>query len=306
MNGKGLVMIEIDIAESAVDRMYLGETVKYTHPEQGKFEKVLLAKEAYYITVQGDTNKLAIPIQWTDYYQEDLEKMRMPANSLGAAPSPKPRGRPPRKTGNAAPADVQTNMGQQPMPPGQQYDNSFGSFPSPQAALQAAGVIPATPTPAQPPVNPAAALVAAMQPAALRPPGVHNEPVPDPKTEMRIEQAEDDPDWFRNSLEDAFNTFKEHIIDAAENAINEAYADGGQEAVDETLKVGAAQPYNPTPVPLVQKIATCANCIYVGVDPANGEKTFCSKFNIIPPIFVAIAPEGKCMEFIDSDDDIPF
>lgn len=115
-------MIDIDAARTAMEQLHVGETIEYTI-EGIAYNRLLLDKSAYGITVQGPTNKLTLPVELTAAYQEELEQM---ARSPLPPAAPARRGRPP-KGENVAPVTMPSPPAY--LPPGSGYTGPVQQSP---------------------------------------------------------------------------------------------------------------------------------------------------------------------------------
>lgn len=95
--------------------------------------------------------------------------------------------------------------------------------------------------------------------------------------EVTIHQVQGDPDWINKAIEDMTGT----LFDTLRNLVESVIADATEDATPEAVK-------------------TCFHCVHIDI-----EGNRCAKFNVLPPLSVIAAPEGKCTEFVDGGSDVP-
>lgn len=186
-------MIDIETAEAAISRINIGDMI--TGRLDGEtYNRKVVDKTAYSVTLQGPTNKTTVPIETTDFYQEE-KAMRVPATTG----EPKAgRGRPKRATA-AAPVEQQQPPANTFLPPGSTYG---GTTPQGQQQ-QPQGATPGDTAQAEK----AARIEAGMQ--------------SQPPQQMAVQQAEADPNWAETSMEEALDTLREHFMTIFEGVVKE-------------------------------------------------------------------------------------
>lgn len=305
---KVIKLIDIDAAVEAMSHINVGDTITLTL-DSAEVQRKVIDKTLYSVTLQGPTNKLTVPVEFTAFYKEAV--MRMPT----ATDEPKKPGRP-RKAASAAPVEQpqppqptqapafvsSTGVAHQYLPPGYNPATLAGTPPGvrpnvPYSAPQPTqgGGFPQATQPPQP--TPTAALNAEEKRAsgdisgfdiakadlrkikAQRIEAAMDQPTP---TQVTIEQAEGEANWIEASMEEALDIMREHLMTLIEGAKKEAL----ESIPQQTATVEAKK--------------SCLDCIYV-----NKEGNICAKFNMVPPMFVVVDPKTNCPEFTDGAD-IPY
>lgn len=247
-------MMDVEAAKAAMSQINVGDMV--TGALDGvPYTRKVVDKTAYSVTLQGPTNKITVPVETTDFYQQEIA-MRVPANTA----EPKAgRGRP-KRVASAAPVEQpQPPQANTFLPPG----SSYGGTVAPPVALQPQGGL--------------AADVERAEKAARIEAGM----TANPPQQMTIQQAENDPNWAETSMEEAFDTLREHFATIIEGVRKDA-----EEKQAEAAPVAAKK--------------TCWQCVYVNQVVGN-----CSKFNMVPPMHVIVEPEKHCPEFMFNEE-IPY
>lgn len=287
-------MIESALSDIAMSHIEIGSLVKGVLNGEA-YELEVTGKSDFALTLQGKTNKIIVPINTTDIYKEELNKMAPMPLPTGAG---KGRGRP-RKTGPAAPVEQQGNpapqMGtQQPntfLPPGSPLQ-TFPALPGQQGAVlmgsphavdqPQAGVDQEYMQGRQVGTQLPGAFVGAQHPAHEQ---VQQHPQGQPvygtngvAQIVPIAKAEGDSDWVATSVDEALDILRENLM-----------------AIFDNYEV----PEPAAPAPPVQK--TCAQC--VNVDMKQG---ICALYKVIVPIYVVVNAETACKDFGFLDDEIPF
>jgi hypothetical protein len=88
-------MIDVEIAKEVISAVNIGDMVEI-NLESGAASRKVLSKSAYSLTVQGPTNRLTVPVEFTTLYRKVEEQMRM--NPDTAAPGQTRRPGRPRKS----------------------------------------------------------------------------------------------------------------------------------------------------------------------------------------------------------------
>lgn len=194
-------MLNVEVADRAMATVNVGDNIDYWL-DGGMVNNKVVDKTAFSVTVQGATNRLTIPLEYTQIYKQQPEVLNMAKTPLPNG-APAKRGRPSRQS--QAPAEV-PSAAQQPntyLPPG--YTGGMPttlSMPPLQLGLAAA-------------VEQAEASLADRQTHAA----IHDQPIPQPK-QVTIHEAEGNDNWARDSLEDALNELRDRtliIIDRLES-----------------------------------------------------------------------------------------
>ena len=108
-----------------------------------------------------------------------------------------------------------------------------------------------------------------------------------PRT-LTIEQAEGNPNWIDDGIDKALAMLRTEIFNVLAAALDED-AEEENEIVAMPTKASA----------------TCFDCAHIDKAAMNGHG-MCAKFNMVPPMFVIVKPEGNCPEFLNLDDEIPY
>jgi hypothetical protein len=170
----------IGIAQEAMNKINLGDVIE-AEIENNLVAYKVLKKNTYALTLEGRTNHILCPINWTTIYKE-IEAMRMPAETVTTGPT-RPRGRP-RKgeaaTGPQAPVS-------QPTPP-----------PAAQTGAPPGGWLP-------PGKSPAELIAQAAQPAHT----------------ATVEQAGEDDAWIVKTIDDALQQLRADLLTMAQTIIED-------------------------------------------------------------------------------------
>lgn len=194
-------MIDTETAMAIQERLIIGEYA--TGKIDGvPFKWLIVDKTTFSVTLQGPTNRLTVPVEYTDEYRKEIE-MRVPVATGEAAK----RGRPKKntETGSAAPVDHPTAGTPQPnpyLPPGYNPPpGAVGNFNVGPQNLPASAAPPA-PMAQQPAQQPAA-------PTA-------------PAREVPIQQAQGAQDWVQQAIEEGLEDLAERFNVILESVRNEA------------------------------------------------------------------------------------
>lgn len=260
-------MLNVEAADRAMATVNVGDNIEYWL-DGGIVNSKVVDKTAFSVTVQGATNRLTIPLEYTQVYKQQPEVLNMAKTPLPNG-APAGRGRP-RKS--QAPAEVPSSMAQQQgntyLPPGYTgpTPSTFGGMPTLQA---------------MPPVYPGLAADVGAAESAMEnktvPGIVMLQPNAQPK-QVTIHEAEGNENWARDSLEDALNELRDRtliIIDRLES--------------EQTEQVEPSHP------------KSCWLCIHV-----NQEQGKCDKFDCVPPMHVIAQAEKLCPDFLDGSSEAPF
>ena len=285
-------MIDNAIASETLAALSVGEQVEYDHPDGGTFSYPILKIDTYAVVVQLDEYKRIIPVSWLHRYKE-IEAMKMPQNMIPPSPGEARRRGRPTNTERAAQAEAAK------APPAPAGSGVAPGSVQPATALPGQVGEPirmAMPFPgATPRPDPDGQVFGPGMP----PPGTvaHSVPVDVVQSELTapaeprhlvIEQAEGNSNWIDDSVEKAIANFREDIYNIMHSAINEPEQEG-----------------IPTAAAVQPRVPTCFDCGHID-KMGNGGHGICAKFNMVPPMFVVVAPNGKCPEFFDIESDIPF
>lgn len=266
-----LVMMDIEACKAASEQIIVGETTSGVL-DGVAFDWMVLDKTIFSVKLQGPTNRLTVPIEYTNAYK-GIISMRVPVPAADGAAPPKRAGRPPKAT-SAAPVDM-------PSPPVNPYLPPGYTGPSMGSMVQAG------------PGVGTFQVVAPSQPAAAQPtPTVPVQAVSVPSRVMTIEEASGQDDWPERSFDEAMATMQEHFMVILQGV--------RKEAVEMTN--AAATVSNDAMPP---RRLTCFDCVYF-----DNAAWMCSKFSQVPPLHVVATAVASCSEFIEAggnlDDQIPF
>lgn len=255
-------MIDLATARLTTNQLQIGELVEYII-DGIAYNRPLVDKTEFSITVQGPTNKLTLPVELTAIYQKDA--INMARSPLPPDTTARRRGRPP-KGENVAPVTMPTPPAY--LPPGSGYtgpvQQSPGQFqqasqeqPQPrQSAMDANGNI----------VRPGL-IGATLSPEKIAEQQAKNIP---------IEAAEGNENWAIEAFDEAIGELRDTIGTIIANLQDEA----------DKVSVAAPEPH----------LKTCYDCVNVDMD-----NNICGMFKVAPPMNVQCDAKTNCQSFVDCE-----
>lgn len=264
-----LVMMDVAACKEASAQIIVGQNT--TGLLDGTpFDWLVIDKTEFSVKLQGPTNRLTVPIEYTNAYKRIIE-MRVPVATNDGTPAK--RGRPAKAT-SAAPVEQPGIPPANPFLPPGYTGPSMGSMAVQTPGVGAFKVGPPTTAPVAQPMS-----TAPVQAPAL------------PVREMTIQEATEGGDWPEKSFDEAIANLQEHFMVILEGVRKEA-AEITQD------RVAASQ------VAVAPRRLTCFDCVYF-----DNAGWLCSKFNAVPPLHVVATAVASCSEFIEagiSEEEIPY